>query len=97
MADVNKADASIRLLAISGWNEDTVEELKAYAPQYTYDKPRFDSTLEPTYQGTAGITESIKVLIGTGLVVGGFVLAPLPSVVSWAGGIAAAGIGALPM
>lgn len=93
LADVNKADASIRLLAISGWNEDIMEELKAYAPQYTYDKPKFDPTLEPAYQGTSGITESIKVLIGTGLVVGGFVLAPLPSVVSWAGGIAAAGIG----
>lgn len=99
LADLQKINRSALLLALPGWDDGVVSELGNYAPRYAYQKsPQGASKVSVRMDAVSagrGILslESTKVLLGTGLVVGGFALAPLPTIVSWAGGVAAAGIG----
>lgn len=102
MADLKKVDSAVKLVAIPGWSDEVVKDLKRYAPRHdvqdlynnNFPPGCQDPILpNPVVRSVVVHSESTKILLGTGLAIGGFVLAPLPTAVSWAGGIAAAGIG----
>lgn len=104
--DLAKADSAAGLLQIPGWNDSVRQELKGYAPEYDGKKLMQDKSsktaegkglegMESLESRSAEHVESTRLLIGTGLAVGGFALAPLPAIISYAGGIAAAGIGSV--
>ena len=105
MSDLEKVRTEVGILGIPGWDGTVWEELRGYAPTYDSKKISQEEYLrnEAEKNSSMGIwemvsdahAESNKMLVGTGLIVGGFTLAPLPTGLSWAGGIAAVGIGSI--
>ena len=102
LADLKKLSSEAKLLAMPGWDETTEEELRQFSPAYADNKRRSNAMAQGSAsplkvklieERSASHSDSTKVLIGTGIVAGSFALALLPSVVGWAGGAAAVGIG----
>lgn len=94
--DVKKVNSDASLLGLPGWDAETIKVLERYSPlSAKMERPKRFSEKGNLDQGQSVSMgqESSKILIGTGLIVGGFFLAPLPSMVALAGGVISAGVG----
>lgn len=92
LEDLSKIDSSAKLLAIPHWSPQTFDYLTTFSPQNILEN---FSLKELTVPSTNAQTLNPTLLVGTGIVTGGLVLAPLPTIVTVGGAVAALGYGLL--
>lgn len=88
--DLRRTDSSAKLLGVPQWTSDTITRLERFSPQNLLK----ELAQEKLNMSSAGESETnTSLLVGSGLVAGGLVLAPLPPLVSIGGVVAALGYG----
>ena len=92
---VNTIESSASILGLPGWDKELAENLKTVFPNISGIPVECNPVIGSVGKksDSAVMTESSKILLGTGLIAGGFAIAPLPTLVSISGAIASTGVG----
>lgn len=91
MEDLRKIDSSAGLIGVPNWCEDTAKQLEKFSPENIL-KNLEPKKLNATSSNSKDINKTA--LIGTGILAGGMLLAPLPAAISIGGAVIAAAYGA---
>lgn len=91
--DMGAISASAELFGLTGYNKEEFIQLERDIVGELASDNMQSITSVTQIDMQADKSGSIKILLGTGAILGGCIVAPLPSIVCWAGGAAALGIG----
>ena len=89
LEDLDKVNSSAQLLGVPQWSSDTVAALKKFSPQNILNNTGMKSLRVKTDSADS----NDPMVLGSGLVAGGMILAPLPPLVSGVGAAMAVGYG----